>query len=180
MPSAVPLPPPRRVSSKLPRPRGFGVAAVVLAVVAVGLPFGIPIYRQQVAIREIRRLGGSVRVALNGRPEWFRDRLPDGWNEVFGRVILVNLGTPTVTDADLEWLHQLPDVEMLGLDGSRVTDEGLEKLANRRTLRYVWAIDPDVTSHGIEQLRATAPQISVNTHWGRKLELELWPDNARD
>jgi hypothetical protein len=60
---------PRRVSIPLPRPLWIGLVAVVLAVVATGLQFGLPIYRQQAAIREIERAGGRVHVVPRG-PAW--------------------------------------------------------------------------------------------------------------
>jgi hypothetical protein len=53
-------PKPRRFSIRLPRPLWPGVAAVVLVVVALGLQFGVPIYQQHVAVREITEIGGGT------------------------------------------------------------------------------------------------------------------------
>ena len=48
-------PEPRRFSIRLPRPLWIGVAAMVV-VGGVGLRIGLPIYWQQAAIREIKRM----------------------------------------------------------------------------------------------------------------------------
>ncbi len=47
-----------RVSIRLPRPLWMGFATAVLVVLAIGLGVAVPIYRQHLAIREIKRLGG--------------------------------------------------------------------------------------------------------------------------
>jgi len=161
----------RRFWIPLPRPLSIFLAAVFLVVIAAGLRFGLPIYRQHVAIREIRRLGGEVRVKTNG-PEWICDQLPNGWNEAFGRVFVVDLGISTVTDADLRWFKDLPDVVVISVDRSRVTNAGLESLAILPGLRHVMAIGTGVTSQGIEQLHVTAPHIAVTKYRGRKLVLD--------
>src|SRR5258708_31333390 len=61
----------RRFSICLPRPLWIGMAAAVLVVLAVGSRFGVPIYRQQVAIWEIERLDGFVETIDCG-PQWLR------------------------------------------------------------------------------------------------------------
>ena len=62
-------PEPRKFSVQLPRPLWIGLTTVVLVVVAIGLRIGAPIYRQQVAIREIEVLDGSIRTEPTG-PRW--------------------------------------------------------------------------------------------------------------
>jgi len=49
-----------RFSNRLPRPLWIELASGVTFVFAVGLHLGLTIYPQQVAIREIRRLGRIV------------------------------------------------------------------------------------------------------------------------
>ena len=121
------IPEPRRLSIRLPRPLWIGVATAVLVVAGVGLRIGLPIYRRAVAIREIRLLGGNVRVLMSG-PHWFTEIVPDGWKQVFGTVHDVNMAVPAVTDAHLRLLRDIPDVEGIALSESQVTDAGLAQL----------------------------------------------------
>jgi hypothetical protein len=178
---------------RVPRPLSLFLLTVVLVLLGLGLRFGLPIYRQQVAIREIRRLGGSVRVRVNS-PEWLRERLPDVWNEVFGRVIHVDLGISTVTDADLRLFRDLPDTEMVSVarsqvtdaglhalsrlenletlyvDPTRVTDVGLKYLEGLRRLKYVWAIRSGVGRESVERLNVAVPHLKVLWHRFREPE----------
>ncbi len=70
----------RRFACRLPRPLWIGLAMVVLIVVAVGLRFGIPIYRHEGAIRVIERAGGHVDDYMEQTgPPWLRDWVGDRW-----------------------------------------------------------------------------------------------------
>src|SRR5262249_61895470 len=60
-----------RRSIRLPRPLWIGMGAIVLVLTTIALRVGVPIYRQQVAIREIERLGGWVVTEERG-PNWLR------------------------------------------------------------------------------------------------------------
>ena len=73
-----PTPELRRFSIRLPRPLWIGLAAAVLVVLGVGVQIGVPIYRQQVVIREIEQVGGIALTFPRG-PEWVRDRVGDDW-----------------------------------------------------------------------------------------------------
>ncbi len=53
-------PKPRRFSIRLPRPLWIGLAAAVLVVGALGLGFGVRIWRQYATVQAIERLGGAV------------------------------------------------------------------------------------------------------------------------
>src|SRR5258708_4395822 len=75
-------PNPRRFSIRLPRPLWIGLATAALVVIAGILRVVIPAYRQQVAIREIRRNRGEVPTERAG-PEWLRDSLGDERMKVF-------------------------------------------------------------------------------------------------
>ncbi len=72
---------------------------------AVGLHVGVPIYRQQGAIREIERLGGSVERLSRG-PDWFRrwmgnrclkEHLGHEWPQLFDAVKYVRLPPDELT-----------------------------------------------------------------------------------
>ena len=137
---------------RVPHPQSLFLLTIVLVFFGLGLRFGYPIYRQQLAIREVRRLGGSVLVRLKW-PEWLRDRLPDAGHQVLGRVRDVNLGTSEVTDADLALLREFPTVERLALCRSRVTDAGLLQLSGLDQLDTLMLDRTDVTVAGLENLR---------------------------
>src|SRR5262245_2417071 len=80
---------PRRFSIRLPRPLWIGSVAGVLVVVAVGLPIGVPVYRQYVAIREIEEVGGRVETYARG-PKWLRRQFGDcQWMKPFDEVVSV-------------------------------------------------------------------------------------------
>src|SRR5262245_8096366 len=80
----------RRFSIRLPRPLWIGLATILLIVVAVGLHIGVPIYREQVAIREIERLGGYVQTEQGG-PKWVRECIGDQRMKLFDRAIFVDV-----------------------------------------------------------------------------------------
>ncbi|MBI3866350.1 MAG: hypothetical protein HY290_31095 [Planctomycetia bacterium] len=114
---------------------------------------GIPIYRQQAAIRAIERLGGEVAVRPRG-PEWIRD----WWDEregtsPFDEVIAVDMGLERVSDADLKPVRAFSELMKLNLDGSQITDAGLASLAGLEKLESLNLGDTRVTEAGLARLR---------------------------
>src|SRR5262245_39738563 len=142
---------PRCFSIRLPRPLWIGLAAIVLVVVAVGLRIGTPIYRQQVAIREIERLNGRVDLRRQA-PKWLRDILGDDWAKPFDEVIVVNLRGMRATDATLGLVSRLTGVESLWLDHTQVTDAGLIHLKEMRSLEKLYLANTRVTDAGLAHL----------------------------
>jgi hypothetical protein len=70
-----------------------------------------------------------------------------------------------VTDEGLAHLRQLPALETLDLEYSAVTDSGLILLASLPSLRWVdLGGAAGVTSAGIAALRASRPDLEVETH----------------
>ncbi len=65
---------PNRFLIRLPRPFWIGIAAVVIVASAIGVVVGLPAYRQQVAIREIERVGGRIETRPLG-PTWLREAI---------------------------------------------------------------------------------------------------------
>src|SRR5262245_53069861 len=94
-----PMTPPRR-SIRLPRPLWIGLATAALVVVGVGLRFGVPIYQQHAAIREIERLGGNLDLRPRG-PKWLRNWVSDKRMKPFDVVDRVEFGGRPITDATL-------------------------------------------------------------------------------
>ena len=58
---------------KLPRPLRVLFVAIAVVVLGVGLRFGLPIYRQQRAVREIEQLGGFIVETSPLGPDWLRE-----------------------------------------------------------------------------------------------------------
>src|SRR5262245_53886579 len=87
---SVASPEPSHVSIRLPRPLWLGLATLVMVVVATGLRFGIPVWRQQAAVSAIEALGGSVQIEPGG-PAWLRDRIGIENMKFFDRVVMANL-----------------------------------------------------------------------------------------
>src|SRR5207247_2114243 len=108
---------------------------VVLVVAGAALRFGIPVYRQQQAIREIEALGGNVTI-IEGGPDWLRVQVGDEWMKVLDDVVSVQLDSSRITDAGLVHLMSLTKLETLDLDNTQVTDAGLEHLTWLTRLKY--------------------------------------------
>jgi len=143
---------PRRFTIRLPRPLWFGVATVVLIVVPVSVRIGVPIYHQQVAIREIDRLGGIV-VTERTAPKWLRNRMPDSWMRLLEKVVEVNLFATGATDATLTHLKGLTSVRMLCLDRTEVTDAGLVHLKGISSLESIELNRTRVSDAGLAHLK---------------------------
>jgi len=146
-------PEPQRFAIRLPRPLWIGVAALGLIIVAVGMGLGLPIYRQHVALREIRRLGGRFELQYRG-PQWLRDRLGYDRTWIFEVISVVRLGGTDFADSDMKFLTSLGSVEHLVLYDTRVTDTALVHLRSVGQLKRLYLHGTRVTDNGIEPLTA--------------------------
>jgi hypothetical protein len=115
----------RRSLIRLPRPLWIGLAATFLIVAAIGLGVGLPIWRQQVAIRDMERMKGIV-TTTKGGPEWLRDFLGDERMKTMDDVTEVNLAMAEITDGNLRDVAEFKDLTTLNLARTSVTDAGLE------------------------------------------------------
>jgi len=129
---------------RLPRPLSIGAVAVVVCIVAAGLRFGLPIYRQQVAIREIERLGGRITTEPVG-PDSVRRWIGDSAMKPFDRPVAVDLADTPLTDDGLQLVGQLTTLEDINLYGTSVTDAGLQHLTG---LTHLWALSLNQTRIG--------------------------------
>lgn len=143
---------PHRLSIPLPRPLWIGLATLVLVVTALLVQFGVPIYRQESALREIKRVGGHVET-LPGGPQWLRDRVGDERMKLFDKVTGVALSGTKVTDAKLAYLKGLPDLKCLRLWGPDVTDPTLAHLRGLVGLQELWLTHTRVTDRGMAHLK---------------------------
>ena len=59
------------------------------------------------------------------------------------------LADDNFTDAAMEFICQLPNLKLLNLNGSRVTDKGIAKLQTLTQLEEVMLGDTGVTADGV-------------------------------
>jgi hypothetical protein len=164
-------PTPRRFALRLPRPLWIGVATGVMIVAAIGLRFGLPIYRQQAVIREIEHFNGSVQFHRLG-PEWLREWVgekrmewfDEPWHVVFwcdeatlkrrsrfGGAIIPTTG-PLIDDEALACVLGLPNLKSLDLAFSNVSDSGIEHVSRLQNLEALRLEGSDVSNLSIPVL----------------------------
>jgi len=129
-------PGPSRFSIRLPRPLWIALVTAVLIVGAVSLRFGLPIYRQQLALRAIERAGG-VEKTRPGGPKWLRNLIGEDLMMPFDDVVEVRLGHKWATDVTLAQLGCLTRLEYLDLDDTAVTDAGVAHLKSLKKLEWL-------------------------------------------
>jgi hypothetical protein len=141
-----------RFSIRLPRPLWIGLAAIVVIATGAGLRIGLPIYRQQIAMREIERLGGKILTIPVG-PEWLRNRVGSIFPVFFARVVGVDLRDTDADDATLLRVREFPHLYHLRLAHTHVTDTGLANLEGLTELGWLNLMDTAVTDDGLEYLK---------------------------
>jgi hypothetical protein len=132
------------VKIRAPHPLWIFSAAAVLGVVAVVVRVGVSAYRQHQAIATIERLGGRVKTEEFG-PDWLRERLGDERMWAFDRVWLVDLGSSSVTDGDLESILVFPDIKTLDLSNTEITDAGVGRVSSLTNLTALCLDGTNVT-----------------------------------
>jgi len=143
---------PHRLSIALPRPLWLGLATLALIVTALVVQIGVPIYRQEAALREIKRVGGHVGT-LPGSPQWLRKKVGDERMRLFEKVTEVDLSGTHVTDTELVFLNGLPHIKHLRLNYTDITDTGLSHLRGLYGLQELWLGNPHVTDSGLAHLK---------------------------
>jgi len=184
MSAADPVTPDTRFSIRLPRPLWIGLTAAILAVVAVGVRIGMPIYWQQQAIREIERLKGTA-VTAERRPAWIRNLFGSRFTDLFEDVVRVELSNSKIKDAELvanlgalrnienlelnntkignaglASLRGMKKLQNLGLGGTKITDTGLDELGSLTSLKRIGLEFTKVTDNGLLAL-TTLPELSA-------------------
>ena len=135
-----------------------------------------PQTEQDKAVAEIKKLGGNVTLDEKG---------PDA--AVIGAILVgtkvtdaklehlkgltqlqtLNLMGAKITDAGLAHLKGLTQLQTLTLDGTRVTDAGLAHLKGLTQLQQLYVGSTQVTDAGIDDLKKALPNCSI-TPWTRK------------
>jgi hypothetical protein len=116
--------------------------------------------RQRAAVRWVEEMRGRTRYDwvktrgnLNAQPPgpaWLRAWLGD---DFFAHIVFVEVHGESVTDADLERLKGLRQLETLHLWKAQVTDAGLEHLKGLPRLKSLVLSWTKVTDAGLEDLR---------------------------
>ncbi len=108
--------------------------------------------RQREAATAIEKLGGKVRwdSKASGKPAWLRGLLGDHF---FNTVRSVDLVGTKATDAGLENLKGLRQLQQLWLNDTKVTDAGLENLKGLSQLQWLTLDGTKVTGTGLENLK---------------------------
>jgi hypothetical protein len=155
----------QHMSMRLPRQQWLWFATLTLLVVSVGLHFGVSVYRRQVAIREIERIGGGTISTLGG-PVWLREVLGESWMKLLrDDVTWVDLSWTDANDGDLMHLGALPEIEVLDLHNTQVNDAGMRHLSGLRNLRIIRLENTWVTDAGAKSLKQKLPALQVSRDW---------------
>jgi 8-oxo-dGTP pyrophosphatase MutT (NUDIX family) len=156
-------PEPHRFAIRLPRPLWIGLMTLLLVIVAAGFRIGLPIYRQQAAIREIEERGGYVKsyddIRIWDMPDWmlrmwWRLYLIESERVVFREVHLVDLSGGQFDDDVLPVTLAFPQVRHLDLTLSGVTDAGMPHLAALGCMETLFLSGTGVTDAGLVHLKS--------------------------
>jgi hypothetical protein len=137
--------------SRVPRPLTLFLLTVVLVLLGLALRIGLPIYKQQIAIREVRRLGGDVSTSVYG-PAWLVSHLPNGCVDALGTACKVHLANLEVTDAETVILEPLTNLRFLSLNGTQVSDSGLACLGSMSSLQDLDLSSTQITEVGLRNI----------------------------
>jgi hypothetical protein len=137
---------------RMPRPLTLALLTAVLVLEALGLHFGMPIYRQQRAIREIERRGGVVYTSERG-PDWLRQWLSVDVRNAFSQAYDVTIYEKDFDDLNARHIAELTGLESLILAKCPITDAGLVNLSGLRRLEYLEIFRTQITDKGLTHLR---------------------------
>jgi hypothetical protein len=145
-------PEPRRFWVRLPRPLWIGLTAIVLFFIGFGLRIGVPIYRQQEAIRELEGIDGRCHIEPGG-PDWLRRWLGDEQMKPFDSVWYVDLSGTDATDNDVKQIAAFTSVRKLDLGETRVSSRCLYHLRGLPNLARIHLCGPRINDAGLEHLQ---------------------------
>jgi hypothetical protein len=150
IPGSVP-PKTRRFAIRPPQGRWFFASAVVLIIISVGIWFGLPVYRQQSVVSDLKRLGGTFQT-IPGGPRSLRDWIGNERMMGFDTIEFVHLTDTRVTDADVAGLGRIMSLRGVFLGNTPVTDAGLAHLKGLTNVEWLWLDGTQVTDAGLFHL----------------------------
>jgi hypothetical protein len=128
------------------------VATIVLAIAGVALQFGLRVHRQHVAIREIDRLGGAIRMR-NTAPLWLKRLMGDSAKTVFNEAYDAGFLETELQDADLRHFAELTELEGFAISESQISDAALVHIEGLTRMEAVLIWEPRLTDDGLTHLR---------------------------
>jgi hypothetical protein len=78
-----------------------------------------------------------------------------------GKVTTVWLNRTSARDDDMKMLRFLPDLTVLNITGTFISDSGLEHLHEVKSLRRIYLARTKGTERGIAQLREAIPELRI-------------------
>jgi hypothetical protein len=128
---------------------------LVAIVATVGGWFAWRVHQQQERIDYFRKLGGYVGTEP-ARPIWLHDFLAAKLGRErasgFTDITAVHLSETSVTDADLQRLHDLGRLRVLWLNDTQISDDGLKHVSGLSNLEWVRLEKTQVTDAGLANL----------------------------
>jgi hypothetical protein len=151
---------------RVPHPLWILMAAVMLVVGAVGVQFGLPIYRHHRAIRKLLLRHADV-VTTNGGPDWLRSWLGDEQMRIFDRVSGVHTRGTDFNDLDAQHLTKLREMKVLVLSMTEVTDDGMANMTGLVNLEVLELDGTEITDDGLRHLRRLKNLDLLSLDWTR-------------
>jgi Leucine-rich repeat (LRR) protein len=117
--------------------------------------------RQREAVAAIKKVGGCIQYDYESKGNWIRNPVLPGpiWarrllgDDFFINVIWVNLCNTRITDAVMECVEGLGEIQELDLSSTRITDAGIEHLKRSTQLQYLFLADCKITDAGLRHLK---------------------------
>jgi hypothetical protein len=144
----------------------FSLRTLFLLVLLLSLPLSWfaarmeRIRKHKQAIHAVHGLGGRVMLSELVIPPriW---QLLGAEQEYFAVGLYVGLNGTAVTDADLEHLEAVGNLQGLSLSDTEITDEGLKHLVGLTNLRHLDLLGTKVTPEGVERLQEALPECKI-------------------
>src|SRR5262245_9686534 len=110
---------------------------VLLLMIAAGIVFCLPRFREQAIIGEIRSSGGSVEFTQTDHPTWLRDMLGDKRMEFFEDADYAVFENRPVSGAMLSRLGELRRLGNLALQKVSLPPDGLARICKLTSLKLL-------------------------------------------
>jgi hypothetical protein len=145
---------------RLPRPLWIGLVAVALLVGSLLATTGLRVHGQMIAIRAIESRGGAVGTVRH-RTDWPRRLFAYPTYKAFEVVEFVNWENGALSDADVGWLLDLSSVRRMNLRDTNVTGAGILRLKDLPQLELVLLEGSNASEAEIDELQRAAPGLII-------------------
>jgi hypothetical protein len=135
----------------------------VCLLAAIGGWWGTLIWRQATLIRLVEANSGTLIVH---RREWLPERYESRLPKSIGRLIVLGLEGPAITEREAALIHGLPDLEFLMLANARVSGRTLSGLPK---LDYLRLYGSDVDDESLKVIVQQVPSVTRIDVWNTKV-----------